>query len=55
MRIPKFSHSADRCASCGTGQSLFDYDPAAGTSTVLLGPPVNGGGVISALPYLGFE
>jgi hypothetical protein len=35
--------------------SLIDYNPAAGTSTVLLGPPVNGGGVISAKPYPGQE
>lgn len=40
-------------AGCGSGQSLIDYNPAAGTSTVLLGPAVNGGGVISALPYPG--
>jgi hypothetical protein len=40
-------------ASCGGGQSLLDYNPAAGTSTVLLGPPVNGGGVIDAVPYPG--
>ena len=40
-------------AGCGTGQSLIDYNPASGTSTVLLGPPVNGGGVINALPYRG--
>jgi TolB protein len=40
-------------AGCGGGQSLIDYDPAAGTSTVLLGPPVNGGGVTSVLPYPG--
>jgi TolB protein len=33
----------------------LDYDPAAGTSTVLLGPSVNGGGVIAALPYPGQE
>jgi hypothetical protein len=38
---------------CGGGQSLIDYNPAAGTSTVLLGPSVNGGGVISARPYPG--
>lgn len=37
----------------GGGQSLFDYDPAAGTSATLLGPPVNGGGVIDAVPYPG--
>lgn len=40
-------------AGCGGGQSLIDYNPAAGTSTVLLGPPVNGGGVINAVPYRG--
>ena len=38
-------------ASCGTGQSLLDYDTENNTSTVLLGPPVNDGGVIAALPY----
>jgi hypothetical protein len=40
-------------ASCGGGQALFDYDPAANTSTVLLGPPLNSSGVIAALPYPG--
>jgi hypothetical protein len=40
-------------ASCGGGKALFDYDPAANTSTVLLGPPLNAGGVIAALPYPG--
>lgn len=42
-------------AGCGPAQSLLEYDPAAGTTTVLLGPPVNGGGVISAVPYPGQE
>jgi TolB protein len=41
--------------ACGSGESLLDYDPAANTSTVLLGPPVNGGGVIRAMPYPGQE
>jgi hypothetical protein len=41
--------------SCGSGQSLLDYDPAAGKSTVLLGGEVNGGGVEHAVPYPGFE
>jgi TolB protein len=41
--------------SCGGGEALVDYDPAAGTSTVLLGPTVNGGGVIDALSYPGSE
>jgi hypothetical protein len=40
-------------ASCGGGQTLFDYDAAANASTVLLGPPLNAGGVIAALPYPG--
>ena len=40
-------------ASCGGGQSLFDFNPGTNTSTVLLGPPLNGGGVIDALPYPG--
>jgi hypothetical protein len=30
---------------CGGGTALVSYDPAANTSTVLLGPPVNVGGV----------
>lgn len=37
--------------SCGSGESLLTYDPVANTSMVLLGPPVNGGGVIEAVPY----
>lgn len=40
-------------AGCGGGESLIDYNPTAGTSTVLLGPTVNGGGVIYAVPYAG--
>jgi hypothetical protein len=40
-------------AGCGPAQSLLDYDPAAGTTTVLLGPPLNGGSVDYALPYPG--
>jgi hypothetical protein len=36
---------------CGGTTSLLTYDPAANTSTVLLGPPVNGGGVTDALLY----
>jgi hypothetical protein len=34
--------------ACGPGVSLLTYDPATNTPTVLLGPPVNGGGVQSA-------
>jgi hypothetical protein len=37
--------------SCGSGESLLNYDPASGTSTVLLGEDVNGGGVVDAIPY----
>jgi TolB protein len=36
---------------CGPGISVLTYDPGANTSTVLLGPPVNGGGVIDAILY----
>jgi TolB protein len=36
---------------CGAGISLLTYNPAANTSTVLLGPPVNGGGVQNAILY----
>jgi hypothetical protein len=36
---------------CGGTTSLVAYDPATNTSTVLLGPPVNGGAVTEALPY----
>jgi TolB protein len=41
--------------SCGDGEALVDYDPTAGTSTVLLGPTVNGGGVMNAMAYPGYE
>ena len=36
---------------CGGTTSLVAYDPATNSSTVLLGPSVNGGGVTEALPY----
>ncbi|WP_041311144.1 hypothetical protein [Mycobacterium sp. JS623] len=36
---------------CGGTTSLLTYDPAANTSTVLLGPPINGGGVSDAQLY----
>ncbi len=36
---------------CGGTTSLLTYDPATNTSIVLLGPPVNGGGVTEALLY----
>jgi hypothetical protein len=36
---------------CGGTTSLVSYDPATNTPTVLLGPPVNGGGVSDALLY----
>jgi hypothetical protein len=36
---------------CGGSDSLLTYDPATNSSTVLLGPPVNGGGVTEALLY----
>jgi TolB protein len=40
-------------AGCGGGQALLDYNPDAGSTTVLLGPSVNGGGVMTAVPYPG--
>lgn len=39
--------------SCGPGEALMDYDPTANTSTVLLGPPLNGGSVTTAVAYPG--
>jgi hypothetical protein len=37
---------------CGGGNSLVTYDPAANTSTVLLGPPItHGGGVENVRLY----
>jgi hypothetical protein len=41
------------CAGGGRQSSLLRYDPAANTSTVLLGPSVNGGIVNSARSYPG--
>ena len=38
---------------CGGTTSLVAYDPATNSSMVLLGPPVNGGGVTEAIPYQG--
>jgi TolB protein len=38
---------------CGGGESLVGYDTAAGATTTLLGPPLNGGRVIDAVPYPG--
>jgi TolB protein len=40
-------------AGCGPAESLVEYDPTAGTTTVLLGPPLNGGAIIDALPFPG--
>ena len=37
--------------SCGSGETLLDYDPAAGISTILLGGETNGGGVVEAVTY----
>lgn len=37
--------------SCGSGETLVDYDPASGTSTVRLGGETNGGGVVEAVAY----
>jgi hypothetical protein len=38
-------------AGCGPGTSLVTYDPAANTSAVLLGSPINGGSVTEAIVY----
>jgi hypothetical protein len=40
---------------CGGTTSLLTFDPAANTSTVLLGPPINGGGVTDVRLYPGQE
>lgn len=39
--------------ACGPGKALLRFDPVANTSTVLLGPPVNDGGVTAAVLYPG--
>lgn len=36
---------------CSPSTSLLSYDPATNDVDVLLGPPVNGGRVVDALPY----
>jgi Tol biopolymer transport system component len=41
------------CSGHDRRSSLLRYDPASNTSTMLLGPPVNGGAVIGARPYPG--
>jgi TolB protein len=38
-------------AQVGPGWTLAMWSPAANTTTVLLGPPVNGGTVLQVLPY----
>ena len=38
-------------AECGAGQSLLWFSPSADTTTVVLGPPLNGGGVKGAVLY----
>lgn len=40
-------------AACGGGISLVDYNPTTSTTTTLLGSPLNGGGVISAVAFTG--
>lgn len=37
--------------ACGSGQSALWFNPSKNTSTVVLGPPLNGGGVQVAVPY----
>jgi hypothetical protein len=40
-------------AACGGGISLVDYNPSTNTTMTLLGSPLNGGGVISAVAFTG--
>jgi TolB protein len=37
--------------SCGNGESLFWFNPVKNTETVVLGPPLNPGGVIDVFAY----
>jgi len=37
--------------ACGSGESALWFNPSKNTSTVVLGPPLNGGGVQVALAY----
>ncbi|OBK74675.1 hypothetical protein [Mycobacterium sp. 1274761.0] len=65
VNVPNMGHSIEVAGTsgdtlellgkvgCGGTDSLVRYDPSANTSTVLLGPPVNGGGVTGAIPYPG--
>jgi len=39
--------------ACGSGISAMWFNPGQNSTTVVLGPPVNGGGVIAALTYPG--
>ena len=41
--------------ACGAGTSLFWLDPVTAKEKPLLGPPLNGGGVMDAKPYPGLE
>jgi hypothetical protein len=40
---------------CGGGQSLFWFDPTTAKEIPLLGPPLNGGGVLAAFSYPGLQ
>jgi hypothetical protein len=40
-------------AACGGGISLVDYNPTTNRTTTLLGSPLNGGGVVSAVAFAG--
>lgn len=40
---------------CGAGRSLFWFNPTSAGESPLLGPPVNAGSVLEALPYPGLE
>jgi TolB protein len=40
---------------CGAGRSLFSFNPTSAGEIPLLGPPMNTGSVLEALPYPGLE
>lgn len=39
--------------ACGSGMSVLWYNPSSDTSSVVLGPPVTGGSVVSAISFPG--
>jgi hypothetical protein len=37
--------------ACGAGETLLWFNPVDNSTNLILGPPLNGGGVIDALVY----